>query len=176
MGSGGLVVMDDKTCMVDLARYFLSFTQSESCGKCTPCRVGLKRMHEILDRITRGEGELKDLELLKFMSKGIIDSSLCALGRSAPNPVLTTIMYFEDEYLAHINEKRCPAGVCEGLIKGYQVDQGSCKSCGLCVKACPVKAIKQVEPDKKAVIDPDLCIKCGQCFAVCPFTAIKEVW
>ena len=176
MGSGGVVVMDDTSCTVDVAKFFLGFTTAESCGKCTPCRIGLKRMHEILDRITRGEGTIEDLELLKFMSKGIIDSSLCALGRSAPNPVLTTIKYFEDEYLAHINEKRCPAGVCEGLIKGYQVDQDACKSCGLCVKECPVKAITQVEPDKKAVIDPELCIKCGQCYSVCPFTAIKEVW
>ena len=176
MGSGGVVVMDDTSCTVDVAKFFLGFTTAESCGKCTPCRVGLKRMHEIMNRITRGEGELEDLELLKYMSTGIIDSSLCALGRSAPNPVLTTIKYFEDEYLAHINEKRCPAGVCEGLIKGYTVDSDACKSCGLCVKECPVKAITQVEPDNNAVIDPEICIKCGQCYNVCPFTAIKEVW
>ncbi|MCW4014661.1 MAG: 4Fe-4S binding protein [Candidatus Bathyarchaeota archaeon] len=176
MGSGGVVVMDDTSCTVDVAKFFLGFTTAESCGQCTPCRIGLKRMHEILDRITRGEGKLEDLELLKYMSTGIIDSSLCALGRSAPNPVLTTIKYFEDEYLAHINEKRCPAGVCDALIRGYNVDSDLCKSCGICVKECPVGAITQVEPDKKALINQDACIKCGQCYTACPFTAIKEVW
>ncbi|RLI01348.1 NADH-quinone oxidoreductase subunit F, partial [Candidatus Bathyarchaeota archaeon] len=176
MGSGGVVVMDNTSCTVDVAKFFLGFTTAESCGQCTPCRIGLKRMHEILDRITRGEGKLEDLELLKYMSTGIIDSSLCALGRSAPNPVLTTIKYFEDEYLAHINEKRCPAGVCDALIKGYHVDSELCKSCGICVKECPVGAITQIEPDKKALINSDTCIKCGQCYTACPFNAIKEVW
>jgi len=176
MGSGGVVVMDDTSCTVDVAKFFLGFTTAESCGQCTPCRIGLKRMHEILERITIGEGRIEDLDLLKYMSTGIIDSSLCALGRSAPNPVLTTIKYFEDEYLAHINEKRCPAGICDALIKGYSVVSESCKSCGICVKACPVNAIQQVEPDNKALINPDLCIKCGKCFTACPFAAIKEVW
>ena len=176
MGSGGVVVMDNTSCTVDVAKFFLGFTTAESCGQCTPCRIGLKRMHEILDRITRGEGKLEDLELLKYMSTGIIDSSLCALGRSAPNPVLTTIKYFEDEYLAHINEKRCSAGVCDALIKGYNVDSELCKSCGICVKECPVGAITQIEPDKKALINSDACIKCGQCYTACQFNAIKEVW
>ena len=176
MGSGGVVVMDASSCTVDVAKFFLGFTTAESCGQCTPCRIGLKRMHEILERITSGEGKMEDLKLLKYMSTGIIDSSLCALGRSAPNPVLTTLKYFEDEYLAHINEKRCPAGVCDALIKGYSVVSESCKSCGICVKACPVNAIKQVEPDNKALINPDVCIRCGKCFTACPFTAIEEVW
>ena len=176
MGSGGVVVMDDTSCTVDVAKFFLGFTTAESCGQCTPCRIGLKRMHEILERITLGEGKLGDLDTLRYMSTGIIDSSLCALGRSAPNPVLTTIKYFEAEYLTHINDKRCPAGVCEALVQGYNVDIEACKSCGLCVKACPVNAITQIEPDNKAVINQELCIKCGQCYTTCPFAAIKEEW
>jgi NADH:ubiquinone oxidoreductase subunit F (NADH-binding)/Pyruvate/2-oxoacid:ferredoxin oxidoreductase delta subunit/(2Fe-2S) ferredoxin len=176
MGSGGVVVMDETSCTVDVAKFFLGFTTAESCGQCTPCRIGLKRMHEILDRITNGEGVIEDLDLLKYMSKGIIDSSLCALGRSAPNPVLTTIEYFEDEYLAHIEDKRCPAGVCNGLLKGYNVDPSLCKNCGLCKKSCPTNAIIIANPGNVAKIDPKSCIKCGLCSSVCPFGAIKEVW
>jgi NADH:ubiquinone oxidoreductase subunit F (NADH-binding) len=176
MGSGGIVVIDDTSCTVDIAKFFLGFTTAESCGQCTPCRIGLKRMHEALERITKGEGKLEDIELLKYMGKGIIDSSLCALGRSAPNPVLTTLNYFEDEYLAHINDQTCPAGVCDGLIKGYSVIYEACNGCGLCVRECPVNAITQVKPDIKAVINPDLCMQCGQCLVVCPFNAILEEW
>lgn len=176
MGSGGIVVMDDTSCIVDVAKFFLGFTTAESCGQCTPCRIGLKRMHEILEKITGGEGSLEDLELLKYMSTGIIDSSLCALGRSAPNPVLTTINYFGDEYLAHIYDKSCPAGVCDALIKGYSVVSEACKSCGICLRECPVNAISLIEPDKKALINQELCIKCGQCLTACPFNAIEEEW
>jgi NADH-quinone oxidoreductase subunit F len=176
MGSGGVVVIDDTSCTVDVAKFFLGFTTAESCGQCTPCRIGLKRMHEVLERITKGEGVIEDLELLQYMSKGIIDSSLCALGRSAPNPVLTTIKYFEDEYRAHIEEQSCPAGVCDALIKGYVVEPDDCRGCGLCVKDCPVNAITQTEPRDKAKINQDHCIKCGNCYTVCPFDAIKEVW
>ncbi|MBD3172342.1 4Fe-4S dicluster domain-containing protein [Candidatus Bathyarchaeota archaeon] len=176
MGSGGVVVIDDTSCTVDVAKFFLGFTTAESCGQCTPCRIGLKRMHEVLERITEGEGVIEDLELLQYMSKGIIDSSLCALGRSAPNPVLTTIKYFEDEYRAHIEEQSCPAGVCDALIKGYVVEPSDCRGCGLCVKECPENAITQTEPGDKAEINQDHCIKCGNCYTACPFDAIKEVW
>lgn len=176
MGSGGVVVMDDTTCIVDVAKFFLSFTTAESCGQCTPCRVGLKRMHEVLERITDGIGEEKDLDLLRYMATGIIDGSLCALGRSAPNPVLTTLDYFMDEYRAHIDDKRCPAGVCAKLLQGYSVEASECKKCGICMQKCPVDAISLFGPDETAVIDTEKCIKCGQCFKACPFTAIKEVW
>jgi NADH:ubiquinone oxidoreductase subunit F (NADH-binding)/(2Fe-2S) ferredoxin/NAD-dependent dihydropyrimidine dehydrogenase PreA subunit len=175
MGSGGVVVMDETSCIVDVAKFFLGFTTAESCGQCTPCRVGLKRMHEILDRITTGKGEIEDLDLLKWMSKGIIDSSLCALGRSAPNPVLTSIKYFSDEYLSHINKKWCKAGVCDALSKTFQVNVDICKGCGLCIKECPVNAISIVKPENKAQINTNLCIKCGQCQSCCPFGAITEV-
>ncbi len=170
MGSGGLVIMDENTCMVDLAKYFLNFTREESCGKCVPCRVGTKRMLEILTRITEGAGEMKDLEIMKDLASMIKDSSLCGLGQTAPNPVLTTLNYYYDEYRAHIEEKRCPAGVCKALIH-YLVDPETCKGCGLCRKACPQKAVsgKTKEPH---VIDQALCIKCGICYNECKFQAI----
>lgn len=171
MGSGGLVVMDETTCMVDVAKFFLNFTQSESCGKCTPCREGTKRMLEILTRITEGEGRPDDIALLESMSSSIKATALCGLGQTAPNPVLSTLRYFRHEYEAHIHDKRCPAGACTKL-SGYNITP-SCKGCSLCKKACPVDAITG---DVKAVhlIDQAKCIKCGACMAKCPFKAITK--
>ncbi len=169
MGSGGLVVMDETTCMVDVAKFFLTFTTSESCGKCTPCREGTKRMLEILERITKGEGRINDIALLEEMAKNIKASSLCGLGQTAPNPVLSTLKYFRHEYEAHIHDKRCPAGACADLAS-YQVTE-ACKGCGLCKKACPVDAISG-ELKGLHVINQDVCIRCGACLAKCPFKAI----
>ncbi|GAG61610.1 unnamed protein product, partial [marine sediment metagenome] len=171
MGSGGMVVMDEDTCMVNVAKYFLSFTRDESCGKCTPCREGIKRMYEILDDITKGKGKESDLKLLKELAEIVKDSSLCGLGQTAPNPVLTTLKYFRNEYLAHIRDKRCPAGVCRNLIR-YSVIEENCIGCQLCNKVCPTKAIsgKKKEPQK---IDQKKCIKCGACYDACKFEAIK---
>jgi NADH-quinone oxidoreductase subunit F/NADP-reducing hydrogenase subunit HndC len=169
MGSGGLVVMDETTCMVDVAKFFLNFTQSESCGKCTPCREGTKRMLEILSRITEGEGRDGDIELLESLAKNIKATALCGLGQTAPNPVLSTLRYFRHEYEAHIHDKRCPAGACSKL-SGYQITE-LCKGCGLCKKVCPVEAISG-EVKKLHNIGQDKCIKCGACLAKCPFKAI----
>ncbi len=170
MGSGGLIVMDETTCMVDVARYFLEFTQEESCGKCVPCRVGTRQMVEILNRITEGKGEPGDIAKLEELADTVKTGSLCGLGQTAPNPVLTTIRFFRDEYEAHIKEKRCPAGVCKSLIS-YRIIEDKCKACGLCKKACPVNAISG-ERKVPHLIDQDACIKCGNCFDVCPFDAI----
>ena len=171
MGSGGMVVMDESTCMVDVAKFFLDFTGKESCGKCTFCRIGTKRMLEILQRITDGKGKEGDIEKLEELAYQIKDSSLCGLGQTAPNPVLTTIKYFRDEYEAHIRDKKCPALVCKKLIT-YEVDAEKCTGCTVCAKNCPVNAISG-ERKQMHFIDQDSCIKCGVCFTKCKFEAIK---
>ncbi len=166
MGSGGMIVMDENTCMVDTARYYTEFLAQESCGKCVPCREGLRQMLRILNNITNGQGEKGDIELLEELSEFIQEASLCALGQTAPNPVLSTIKHFRDEYEAHIKETRCPAGVCKALI-GYFIDPDKCLGCGQCAKNCPTDAISETE-DKTYVIDQEKCIKCGICLTVCP--------
>lgn len=173
MGSGGMVVMDDSTCMVDVARFFLSFTQSESCGKCTPCREGTKRMLEILDRICSGEGRNGDIELLEELGNHIKDTSLCQLGGSAPNPVLSTIKYFRDEYEAHIERKSCPANVCKGMGAAYVINQDKCIGCGMCAKMCPTEAING-NLKESYQINVELCVSCGACVAKCPVKAIIQ--
>jgi NADH-quinone oxidoreductase subunit F len=170
MGSGGMIVMDDRTCMVDVAKYFLTFLEDESCGKCTPCREGILQMRKILDRITSGQGREEDIDTLEWMGAAIRDGSLCALGGSAPNPVLTTIRYFRDEYMAHIKEGRCPAGVCKALIS-FSVDPETCTGCHACARICPTQAATG-EKKKIHEIDPALCIKCGACFDACKFDAV----
>jgi NADH-quinone oxidoreductase subunit F len=170
MGSGGMVVMDEDTCMVNVAKYFLQFTRDESCGKCTPCREGIWRMLAILDRISSGRAKEEDLGLLEEMAFMIKETSLCALGKTAPNPVLTTIRYFKDEYLAHINEKRCPAKVCPELIR-YSILADKCTGCMVCKSVCPVEAISG-EREKPQAIDQSKCIKCGACFDACRFEAV----
>ncbi len=171
MGSGGLIVMDQGNCMVDVARYFLSFVQAESCGKCTPCRLGTRQMLDILERITRGEGTPSDIPLLEELAKQIKVSSLCALGGTSPNPVLTTLKYFHDEYEAHINEKRCPAGVCKALIT-YSIVNDKCNGCRLCVKACPAQAITFAGKRQPVILDEKLCNRCGVCRDVCKLDAV----
>jgi NADH:ubiquinone oxidoreductase subunit F (NADH-binding)/(2Fe-2S) ferredoxin/ferredoxin len=172
MGSGGLIVMNEDKCAVDIARFFMDFCQEESCGKCTPCREGTKRMLEVLTNICEGKGKEGDIELLEEMGGIIKDASLCGLGQTAPNPVLTTLRYFRNEYEAHIQQKRCPAGVCRALIK-YSIDLEKCIGCGLCLKACPVDAIsgEKKQPHK---IDQDKCIQCGFCYEICKFKAIEK--
>ncbi len=175
MGSGGMIVLDEDTCMVDVARYFLNFTQQESCGKCPSCRLGTKQMVEILDRITAGEGNEGDIELLEEVGQNVKLSSLCGLGQTSPNPVLTTIRYFRNEYEAHIQKKKCPAHVCKALIS-YVIDPELCGGCTICAKKCPSAAITG-EPKKVHTIEQSKCIKCGICITVCPdkFNAIKKV-
>ena len=171
MGSGGMVVMDESTCMVDVAKFFLDFTRKESCGKCTFCRIGTKRMLEILERITEGKGEEGDIERLEELAHQIKDSSLCGLGQTAPNPVLTTIKYFRHEYEAHIRDKKCPALVCKKLIT-YEVNPEKCTGCTVCAKNCPTNAISG-ERKEIHLIDQELCIQCGMCYTKCKFEAIK---
>jgi NADH:ubiquinone oxidoreductase subunit F (NADH-binding)/(2Fe-2S) ferredoxin/NAD-dependent dihydropyrimidine dehydrogenase PreA subunit len=170
MGSGGMVVMDSDNCMVDVAKFFLAFTMDESCGKCTPCREGIKRMHEILTNITNGNGKKGDIELLEEVAEQVKNDSLCALGGTAPNPVLTTIRYFRDEYKSHIDDKRCTAKVCKALITFYINDE-KCNGCGVCLKECPQNAISG-EKKRPHKIDEELCIKCGICKDVCKFDAV----
>ena len=179
MGSGGLIVMDEDTCMVDIARFFLDFTVDESCGKCTPCRVGTKRLLELLDKIIAGKGELEDLDRMEELCNYIKSASLCGLGQTAPNPVLSTLRYFRDEYVAHIVDKKCPAGVCKNLIQ-YSIDPETCIGCGICAKKCPADAITRtdyVAPGHKLAsmqIDTSKCVKCGACVSTCKFKAISK--
>lgn len=171
VGSGGLVVMNNKTCMVNVARFFLEFTKRESCGKCVPCREGTDQMLAMLTDIVEGRGTLETLDRLEELAKAIQKASLCALGKTAPNPVLSTLKYFRDEYIAHVVEKRCPAGVCKALAR-YEIDPAKCKGCGMCKRACPVQAISGAV-GKPHVIDPKKCVKCGSCKATCKFGAIS---
>ena len=179
MGSGGLIVMDEDNCMVDIARFFLDFTVDESCGKCTPCRVGTKRLLEILDKIIAGKGELEDIDRLEELSNYIKSASLCGLGQTAPNPVLSTLRYFREEYIAHIVDKKCPAGVCKSLLS-FSIDPDKCIGCGLCAKNCPASAISRtdyVAPGHKLAsfaIDTAKCVKCGACMPACKFKAISK--
>jgi NADH-quinone oxidoreductase subunit F len=171
MGSGGMVVMDEDTCIVDVAKFFLSFVQNESCGKCPFCRIGTKRMLEILERISKGKSSLEELELLEELAHQVKDGSLCGLGQTAPNPILTTLKYFKDEYLAHIEDRKCPAKVCTELIH-YEIDPDKCIGCTKCAQNCPVNAIEG-ELKKTHIIDDNICIRCGKCKEVCPVSAIS---
>lgn len=172
MGSGGMIILDEDTCMVNIAKYYLSFTVGESCGKCTPCRIGNKRLHELLTKITNGEGTNQDLIDLNDLGEIIKDTSLCGLGQTAPNPVLSTLRYFYDEYEAHVKEKRCPAGVCKNLVH-YTILPEKCIGCTICAKVCPVSCISG-ERKKVHIIDQSRCIKCGACYAKCPVSAISK--
>ncbi len=172
MGSGGLIVMDEDNCMVDIAKFFLEFTVDESCGKCTPCRIGTKRLYEILDKITKGNGTLEDLDRLEELCYYIKENALCGLGQTAPNPVLSTLRYFKDEYIAHVVDKKCPSGVCKSLLS-YTIDADKCKGCTLCARICPNSAI-QGKVKEAHVIDQSKCIKCGACMEKCRFGAISK--
>ena len=179
MGSGGLIVMDEDTCMVDIAKFFLEFTVEESCGKCPPCRIGTKRMYDILDKITSGRGELSDIDDLYELADAIKNSALCGLGQTAPNPVLSTLRYFKDEYIAHVVDKKCPAGVCKAFLQ-YNIDAEKCIGCGKCARMCPADAIVRTdyipEGHKLAsmAINQSKCLKCGACMAGCKFDAIVK--
>ncbi|MBR4100817.1 MAG: 4Fe-4S binding protein, partial [Oscillospiraceae bacterium] len=179
MGSGGLIVMDEDNCMVDIAKFFLEFTVDESCGKCTPCRIGTKRMYEMLDKITKGNATLEDIDKLEELCYYIKANSLCGLGQTAPNPVLSTLKNFREEYVAHVVDKKCPAGVCKDLLQ-FSIDAEKCIGCGMCAKQCPASAISKtdyVAPGHKLpslAIDTDKCVKCGACISTCKFKAISK--
>jgi NADH-quinone oxidoreductase subunit F len=173
IGSGGLVVMDEDTCMVEVARFFMNFTQNESCGKCVPCREGTKRMLEIMERIVSGRGTLEDLSLLEELADTVSSTALCGLGKTAAGPVMSTMKYFKDEYLEHVIHKRCPTKTCKGLTV-ITIDETLCKGCSKCQRVCPAGAIQGKVKETFRIIG-DRCIKCGACIAACPFKAIKEV-
>ncbi len=172
MGSGGLIVMDEDNCMVDIAKFFLEFTVDESCGKCTPCRIGTKRLYEMLDKITKGQGTLEDLDKMEKLCYYIKENALCGLGQTAPNPVLSTLRYFRDEYIAHVVDKKCPAGVCKALLS-YNIDPAKCKGCTMCARQCPAGAISGTVKNPH-VIDQTKCVKCGACMSTCKFGAISK--
>jgi NADH-quinone oxidoreductase subunit F len=177
MGSGGMVVLDEDDCMVEVARYFLEFTQKESCGKCTLCRLGTKQMLEILEDMTKGRGRIEDIEILSELARDVKEGSLCGLGRTAPNPVLTTLRYFREEYEAHINEKRCPALMCLDLIAYYILPDKCARGCDACVGTCTVEAISTDKKRMIKVIDQEKCVKCGTCMTACPpqYNAVIKV-
>ncbi len=170
MGSGGMIVMDENTCMIDVAKYFMNFLKDESCGKCFPCRKGTQRMHELLEDISAGRGTMEHLKVLEELAGILKDIAMCGLGQTASNPVLSTLKYFRDEYIEHIENKRCPAGVCKELIS-FSINE-LCIGCGACVKACPAQAIKG-EKKQRHVIDQDQCSKCGTCRSICKFEAVE---
>ena len=174
MGSGGAIVMDEDNCMVDVAKFYMEFICDESCGKCSPCRIGTKRMLEILTKITEGKGTMDDLAALEELAANVKSNSLCGLGQTAPNPILSTLAHFKDEYLAHIEKKECPAHVCKSLMR-YAIDPDKCKKCSLCARKCPVGAITGVVGKEPFVIDTNKCIKCGMCIASCKFGAISKI-
>ena len=173
MGSGGAIVMDEDNCMVDVAKFYMEFIYDESCGKCSPCRIGTKRMLELLTKIVDGKAEMSDLDDLEKLAANVRSNSLCALGQTAPNPILSTLAHFRDEYIAHIVDKRCPAHVCKHLMV-YSIDPDKCKKCSLCSKKCPVDAISGVVGKEPYVIDTKKCIKCGMCIASCKFGAVEK--
>jgi NADP-reducing hydrogenase subunit HndC len=173
MGSGGLIVMDEDSCMVDIAKYFLEFTEEESCGKCTPCRIGTKRLFEMLEDITKGKSTMADIEKMEKLCYYIKENALCALGQTAPNPVLSTLQFFKDEYIAHVRDKKCPAGMCKDLLEFYIIPE-KCIGCTLCKRVCPVDCIAG-EVKQVHVIDKDKCVKCGACVPKCrPQAIIKR--
>jgi ferredoxin len=173
MGSGGMIILDEEDCMVDIAKFFMTFSQDESCGKCTPCREGTTRMLEILERITAGKGTLEDLDKLKRLGQLMKKASLCGLGRAAPNPVLSTLEHFRDEYMAHVVDRRCPAHRCTALVR-YEISDEKCVGCTACARNCPVTCIAGTRKEVH-VIDQNRCIKCGRCFEVCRFDAVKRM-
>ncbi|HEX3000701.1 MAG TPA: NADH-quinone oxidoreductase subunit NuoF [Armatimonadota bacterium] len=173
MGSGGLIIMDEDSCMVDVAKFYMGFCMDESCGKCPPCRVGTRQMYGLLDKISKGEAEVEDLDRLEDLAKMVKESSLCGLGQTTPNPILSTLHYFRDEYLAHIVDHRCPAAVCAALVT-YGIDPEKCTGCSLCSRNCPQEAISKVEGQKKFHIDTEKCVKCGVCYDVCRFNAVVK--
>ena len=171
MGSGGMIVLDEDNCMVDVARFYMEFIVDESCGKCTPCRVGTKRLLEMLTKITKGEGTLEMLDEMEKLCYEIKDTALCGLGQTAPNPILSTLSHFREEYIEHIVNKRCPAGVCKALLT-YSIDPTICRKCSLCSRKCPVQAISGVVGKEAFHIDTSKCIKCGTCLETCRFGAV----